>query len=159
MDNNLITHNPSLGVFTVLGTSGNPQAVRLFPKESCSCPSTTQCYHILAAKMSIGLENVACKRKINLTQLRRNTRPKSHKKSGRKAPQPNDYEVLPAPDCTQEKDLQESMITHALSGDVKENVQVIEDTLVSNAHVPMEGVMVNNTGTCTCMVNVIVNNS
>ena len=154
MENNLITHNPSLGVFTVLGTTGNPHAVRLFPKESCTCPSTTQCYHILAAKMSIGMENNVCKRKINLTQLRRNTRPKQHKKSGRKAPRPDDYDVHPAPDSTQESKSDqhqvpiESQITPELNCkeeavdnyDVEDNVQEVDNAVDSNVHVPVHPV-------------------
>ena len=81
-----ISHNQSLGVFTVLGTTGKPHAVRLFPKESCTCPSTSQCYHILAVRMSVGLEDFNSCRRINLTQLRRNTHPRTEKKTGRKAP-------------------------------------------------------------------------
>ena len=33
------SHNEKLGVFTVLGTIVNPNVIRLFPKESCSCSS------------------------------------------------------------------------------------------------------------------------
>lgn len=48
--------------------------------------------------MSIGLDDKKSKKKINLTQLRRNTRCRADKKSGRKAPRPGDYEINPAPD-------------------------------------------------------------
>ncbi len=58
----MITHNPSLGVFTAIGTSGNAHAIRLFPKESCTCPSTSHCYHILVAKMSVGMEDKGSKK-------------------------------------------------------------------------------------------------
>lgn len=95
-----ISHNQSLGVFTVIGTTGNPHAIRIFPRESCTCPSTGRCYHITAVRMSIGLEDVNSKRKINLTQLRRNTRSRAEKKSGRKAPRPGDYCIEPAPDAS-----------------------------------------------------------
>lgn len=95
-----ISHNQSLGVFTVIGTSGNPHAIRIFPRESCTCPSTSRCYHIIAVRMSIGLEDVDSKRKVNLTQLRRNTRSRADKKSGRKAPRPGDYCIEPAPDAS-----------------------------------------------------------
>lgn len=98
VDNGNISHNHKLGVFTVVGTTGNPHAVKLFPTEKCTCASTFRCYHIVAVRMSVGLEDVDSKRKVNLTQLRRNTRPRRAKKSGRKAPQPKDYEVAPAPD-------------------------------------------------------------
>lgn len=87
-----------MGVFTVLGTKGKPHAIRIFPKESCTCPSVGRCYHILAVRMSIGLEDINHKQKVNLTQLRRNTRCRTEKKSGRKAPRPGDYEIVPAPD-------------------------------------------------------------
>ena len=61
--------------FTVLGSGDKPQAVKLFPKPTCTCPSTVQCYHILAAKLSLGIENgdqdMKC---FNLSQLRKNAR-------------------------------------------------------------------------------------
>ena len=84
----------------MIGTTGNAHAIRIFPKESCTCPSTSRCYHILAVRMSIGLEDVNSRRKINLTQLRRNTRPRREKRSGRKAPRPGDYDIQPAPDAS-----------------------------------------------------------
>ena len=52
----LATTRAWLGVFTAVGTGGNAHAVKLFPIESCTCPSTKQRYHILAAKMSIWME-------------------------------------------------------------------------------------------------------
>ena len=48
--------------------------------------------------MSVGLEDMNSKKKINLTQLRRNTRSRADKKSGRKAPRPGD-DIVPAPDA------------------------------------------------------------
>lgn len=99
IDDGKISHNPSLGVFTVVGTTGNPHAVRLFPSVTCTCPSTSSCYHVLAVKLSVGLEDSEAKRKINLTQLRRNVQSRVEKKSGRKAPRPGDYDIKPAPDA------------------------------------------------------------
>lgn len=93
-----MSHNPSLGIFTVKGTNGTPHAVKLFPSESCS--ATSRCYHIIAAQLSIGLVNPGVPKKVNLTQLRRNMRSRSERKSGRKAPRPGDYEIIPAPDST-----------------------------------------------------------
>ena len=93
-----ITHNCKLGVFTVLGTTGNPQAVRLFPKEDCTCPSTGLCYHIMAVRISIGMDQQKPLSKVNLSRLRRNARPKKDKTSGRKKPRLGDYDVKPAPD-------------------------------------------------------------
>ena len=95
-----ISHNQSLRVFTVIGPTGNPHAIRMFPKESCTFPSTGRCYHIIAVRMSIGLEDVNSQRKVNLTQLRRNTRSRAEKRSGRKAPRPGDYYIEPAPDAS-----------------------------------------------------------
>ena len=88
-------------LMNVIGTSGNLYTVRLFPEQSCSCPSTTTCYHIIGARMSIGLGDSCQKQKINLSQLRRNTRSRPQKKSGRKAPGKGDYEVGCAPDSEQ----------------------------------------------------------
>ena len=52
----------------------------LHPKESCLCPSNATCYHILAARLSIGeTGNDAPKKKINLTQLFKNARGKRRK--------------------------------------------------------------------------------
>ena len=79
-----------------MGTTGNAHAIRLFPKESCTCPSSGICYHIIAAKLSIGMSVQPCAHKVNLTQLRRNARSKKDKNSGRKRPRCGDYE--PAPD-------------------------------------------------------------
>ena len=62
----------------------------LFPRETCSCPSTGTCYHIIAAKMSLGVSFANEPTKRNLTQLRRNTRKRQEKKSGRKRPRPTD---------------------------------------------------------------------
>ena len=98
MNSGNISHNEKLGVFTVLGTTGNPNVIRLFPKESCSCPSTRRCYHIMAVRMSIGLDIACDKKKINLTELRRNTRSRRDKTSGRKRPRLEDCDVVAAPD-------------------------------------------------------------
>jgi hypothetical protein len=95
LDEGKIAHNLELGVFTIIGTKNRANAVRLFPKESCTCPSTSTCYHILAAKMSIGMEPKQSCGRINLTQLRRNTRQRRNKKSGRKGR----VEVTQAPDA------------------------------------------------------------
>ena len=98
LEENKINIDTKLHTFTVMGSTC-PHVVTLFPKEICSCSSTTQCYHILAAKMAIGQRDESKAKKINLTQLRKNSRSKSHKKSGRKCPHPGDYDVSPAPDA------------------------------------------------------------
>ena len=93
-----ITFDPSFHTFTVVGTDREtPNLVKLFPKQTCSCPSTSECYHIIAAKLSIGLESQS-EKKINLTQLRKNIRSRKEKRSGRKRPRPGDCDITPAPD-------------------------------------------------------------
>lgn len=96
IENDQISLSAKLGVFTIVGTTGNAHAVRLFPKESCTCPSTGLCYHIVAAKLSIGLNVTTKSTRVNLSQLRRNTRAKKDKTSGRKKPRVGD--CFPAPD-------------------------------------------------------------
>ena len=91
LQNGRLQHNPALGCLTVLGSAGKAHVVKLFPSESCSCPATSQCYHILAVKMSVGISIEEHSKKVNLTQLCRNTRSRSEKKSGRKAPRSGNY--------------------------------------------------------------------
>lgn len=64
---------PDQQIFTVSTPDGTANAVRLFPHQSCTCPASSTCCHILAAKRSIGLD---CNERklINLTNLRRNSR-------------------------------------------------------------------------------------
>lgn len=96
LDSGKICHNPSLGCFTVIGTAGSGHVVKLHPKESCTCPSSSTCYHVLAVKLSIGIDVPTKKVKVNLSQLHRNTRSRKEKKSGRKVPRPgihNGYHI------------------------------------------------------------------
>ena len=46
-----------MGAFMVDGIRGDKYAVSLFPTEKYQCPSTGTCYHILAARISVGLPN------------------------------------------------------------------------------------------------------
>ena len=98
IEENKITCDFKFHTFTVIGSTC-PHIVTLHPKETCSCPSTTQCYHILAAKMAIGRQDDPKQGRINLTQLRKNSRPRNSKTSGRKRPRPGDCDVIPAPDA------------------------------------------------------------
>ena len=91
--NDKISLATKLQVFNVKGLSGITRVVNLFPRESCSCPSTSECYHILAAKMILGTPETSKPVRRSLTQLRKNTRSRKDKKSGRKKPWPND--VMP----------------------------------------------------------------
>ena len=80
-----------------------PRVVRLFPATSCSCPASSQCYHVLAAKMAIRLQdNAEPTRCINLTQLRRKKRKRADKTSGRKRPRQNDVDLITAGDADPE---------------------------------------------------------
>jgi len=93
-----IALNAKLAVFTVISTS-EPRVVRLYPTTSCSCPARSNCYHIMAAQMSIGMSHETSKKAtLNLTQLRKNTRKCPDKTSGRKRPRLTDVEVVPAGD-------------------------------------------------------------
>jgi hypothetical protein len=54
MDNDIVLV-PQMGAFMVKGTKDKNHSVTLFPKETCTCPSTSRCYHIMAAMMAIGM--------------------------------------------------------------------------------------------------------
>ena len=91
-----ISFDDKLHCFTVKGTSGVLRVVTLFPKETCSCPSTGDCYHLMAVRLSVGMPEPKGKvTSHNLTVLRKNTRSRKEKKCGRKRPRPNDVE----PEC------------------------------------------------------------
>lgn len=64
--NGKISYNPHLG----------PLAIHLLydcfrRSESCSSPSTTRCHHIIAARMSVGLESIDDKHTTNFPQLQK----------------------------------------------------------------------------------------
>ena len=107
LEESKISFDMKLHTFTVMGLTC-PHIVTLFPKETCSCPSTTQCYHILAAKMTLG-QNDDRKKKLNLTQLCKNSWSRSNKKSGRKCPHPGDCDVTAAPDVAVKPKLEKGM--------------------------------------------------
>jgi len=95
--NGQISLDSRLGVFTVMGST-EPRVVRLFPKTTCSCPATATCYHILAARMAVGLNVDEQSRRINITLLRSNKRKRADKASGRKKPRVRDVDVVAAND-------------------------------------------------------------
>ena len=88
-----ISFDTKLHCFNVKGLSGVTRVVTLFPRASCSCPSTGDCYHILAVKLNVGMSVSTKPVQRNLTQLRRNTRSRKEKRCGRKKPRPNDVEL------------------------------------------------------------------
>ena len=55
-----VVHVPQLKVMNVSDDCGNTHVVTLFPKEKekCSCPANSTCCHIIAARRSIGIEDM-----------------------------------------------------------------------------------------------------
>jgi hypothetical protein len=97
VNNGQISLDTKLGVFTVMGTI-EPRVVKLFPACTCSCPSVSDCYHIKAAQISVGMRTNVVRRQLNLTTLRRNTRKKADRRSGLKRPRLQDVDVIAAGD-------------------------------------------------------------
>ena len=125
VDNNLITLVPQQGAFIVNGRKGK-YCVTLFPKETCQCESSSTCFHILAAKMSIGLQPTKKDNVVSLRALSKNSKKKIDKKSGRKQPRANDYgiEFEPAPDSQFSINTplkQKLMTTPSTNGSIKPN--------------------------------------
>lgn len=85
VEDNKINFNPKMHIFNVQGTH-DVRVISLYPKENCSCPANGMCYHILGVKLSLGTKESGrpMAKDRNLTQLRKNTRLKKDKKSGRK---------------------------------------------------------------------------
>lgn len=78
---------PDLKAYMVRGVRGKTYSVTLHPKEECHCPSTATCYHILAAKIYIGMSVKSEKEERKLVSLMRyKSRPRSQKKIGQKKP-------------------------------------------------------------------------
>ena len=129
-----ICHVANMGSFMVKGSCGERYAISLFPKERCQCPSTGQCYHIIAAKMSIGMPDVAGKRVINLTQLKRNSRKRLDKEGGRKRPRTNDEisVILPAPDAS----LLETSVANTTDFDISINSNIVGPNYFSTPKKP-----------------------
>jgi len=67
-----ITLDAWLCVLTVDGTN-EPRVVRLFQRESCSCPARMSCYHITPALLAVGLSDSGTWHLLNLTQLQQAT--------------------------------------------------------------------------------------
>jgi len=92
--NNKITFNAQMHVFNVEGTNGTIRVVTLHPKETCSCPASGMCYHIMAARLSLGIkENSTTDKSRSFTQLYKSGKGKKTSKSGRKRPRIGDKEV------------------------------------------------------------------
>ena len=102
-----VYHVPEAGTFVVVGSKGDKYTVEMFPQEKCLCPSLGTCYHIIAVRMTLNLDNIDEKRVYNLTQLRKNSRKRPNKKAGKKQPRPCDEDQLsvinPAPDSAKKQ--------------------------------------------------------
>ena len=83
------------GCWMVIGTDAStPYAVRLFPKESCTCPAAGLCYHVLACKLMIGQKIDDTSSKPNMTVLQQRCRRKDKERpSGRKPPRIKDFDA------------------------------------------------------------------
>ena len=72
------------GAFVVTETDGSTlRAVKIFPRETCTCSSTKTCYHISACKLVVGL-TPSLDGKPSLSDLRRKERIKMERPSGRR---------------------------------------------------------------------------
>ena len=82
------------GCFIVEGSKGDKYAVTLAPNEKCHCPALGTCYHILAARRAVGLddrpETVTC----NMAELIKGSRKRPNRLPGRKIPRPIDRQDL-----------------------------------------------------------------
>lgn len=72
VDNKQVVFVLDMKSFLVEGKKSKKYAMTLYPKEWYPCPSTTRCYHILAAKLTIGDTSVVNTghRKVNLRMIR-----------------------------------------------------------------------------------------
>ena len=132
LNNNGIVLVPEMGAFMVKGSKNDKYSVTLFPNEKCNCPSTTRCYHIIAAMLAIGMPIPNEKKKYNLSQLRRNARSKQNKKcgtkKGRKGDRDIEVEIIPAPDSAVKNRSLASAETPASKNNTLENVGYIPNT-------------------------------
>ena len=80
--NGNITYDTKFGIFIIKQPKEEARVVTLFPKTRCSCLSTGDCFHILAAKINLGM-NIKRITATNLTILRKRTRSKKQKESKR----------------------------------------------------------------------------
>ena len=67
-------------------SQGDVRVVKLHPKETYSCPASGTCYHIMAAKLSLGIKEIpTTKENRNFTKLYKSAKgKKASVKSGRK---------------------------------------------------------------------------
>jgi hypothetical protein len=68
-----VVHVPELQIFNVCDGQRQTHSVTLHPLEKCTCPASTTCCHIIAARRSIGLET-SQRKPLLLSKLRKNSR-------------------------------------------------------------------------------------
>jgi len=98
IDNNGIIFVAKLGVFNVLGCN-ETRVVKIYPKENCSCGCKTSCYHIMAVKLSLGIDISTDRKLLNLTSLRKRCRTNVDKTCGRKRPRKMDLDTNNCYEC------------------------------------------------------------
>ena len=69
-------------IFNVEGTQSVVRVVTLHPKETCSCPAGGTCYHIMAARLSIGMKEIPKSKEKDFSMLYKTAKGKSKQKSG-----------------------------------------------------------------------------
>ena len=69
-------------IFNVQGTQGVVRIVTLHPKEMCSCPAGGTCYHIMAARLRIGMKEIPKSNEKDFSMLCKTAKGKSKQKSG-----------------------------------------------------------------------------
>lgn len=87
--------------YVVNAFDGRNYAVTTQPKEDCRCVSSSMCYHIIACRIYEGNYEERRPCNVNLSLLKRKSRTRHDKLSGRKNPRPND--IQPAPDSPNTK--------------------------------------------------------
>ena len=96
---NRITPVPEKNAFIVTSTDGKREHLtKVYPTEYCTCAAIKTCYHIIAAKMSLGIPPISKPEPVNLSMVSKRNRKANDRKSGRKKPRPDDVEVVPASD-------------------------------------------------------------
>ena len=117
-----------MNAFMVCGLKDKKYTVTLFPKEECQCPATGTCYHIIAAKLSIGIKNTEKKEERKLISLMRyKNRPKTQRRIGTKKQKPSDFEnIIPAPDSKLAKAIENDEIMHSPQNSPERNAKKIK---------------------------------
>ena len=82
--NKKVSFNLQMHIFNVERTQGAVQVTTLHPKKTCSCPAGGTCYHIMAARLSIGIKEISKSKERNFSTLYKTAKGKSKQKSSQK---------------------------------------------------------------------------